>query len=1411
MIKQKRLLIPFLGVIIVALAILVVAGLASADDKFEENDEKDEAAEVKYEKYEELYWEDWDWYKIYLRDGDDVKFFIEFDSDEMDLDLYLENEDGDQLDSSEGYGDTEEVQAVDVDEGWYYASIDSYGADGEYFMEVSNEVEEPETIINIAQAINANGDDNVLNDCDFFAHIEDKGIEGVDITIFDQWDNEVASGTTNEDGEWQEENMVNGDYYWTASQDRGDLDDHGTFDVADRVRNVQGYCFLYNMDWDEYHNDAYYSTYDSEYNGVADAEIEIYDANGTWYSSGVTDGNGEYTEFDLPEGDYTFEIYWEDEIFNTGWFHSYGGESAERTDEWFESWDYETYDTDGNRSNDDTIEIYYNPDTEADEIDIFVYIEVQLADEYYDDLMAEYTIYGEEEDWFSQIWTADQEGSYDFYVDLYDDDYNREDSFEINDVYLYPGQGGGDTNEWFEDWDYETYDTDGNRSNDDTIEIFYDPDTEAPKMEIEVYIEVYLEDDWWDDWWDDYVIEGDDYDWFSQTWTADEEGSYDFYVYLYDDEYNEEDYFEINDVYLYPGEGGGDTDEWFFDWDYETYDTDGNRVEDDTIEIYYDPDTEADSMEVEVYIDIFLEDKWYDDISDFHRISGEDEDWFSQIWTADVNGTYDFFVTLYDNDGNKEDSFDIMDIYLAAAQGGGDTDEWFADWDYNTYDTNDDSDNDTIDLFYDPDTEAEQMRVQVEVIVYHEGKEYDRMSGSHTIKGEQEDWFRQSWTSDMDGYYDFDVSLYDDEGQFEDSFYYEDIYLHSAEGERTYLEGWVTEGDDSRDKGDPIYDAHVELSGNSYYDTYTDDNGYYYIDCEDGDYDIEITHEDYEDHFDEIFVAEGDNQYDAELTPIVTYLEGFVTEENRDGGDPIEDALVEIVDLGIDTMTDDEGYYYIECEDGSYTVKITHDGFEDHEESGIDVYKGANQYDVTMTVVSTYLEGTIMEISARDSGDPVKGAHIEIETKDMSEYFETWSDGEGYYYLDCEVDEYTLWVTHDDYQDFQDDITIETGDNYLDIELEPNPPKEMVIDTNLPDTMESGEEITVVITITEDSRGDGIEDVDISILLTEGAEVDHATGKTNQYGKFTIKLTADEVDEDTVVTVSINGEKEGYEKVNDELDITVLAPKETIIGPETGNFGEGGSYEVTAGIMGDGELDVSVIPNPDPEDDKNIGLFLDITFDGNAEDLLWVYIEFWYDVLPSGITDANLAIYYWEDDVEVWNLAENTGVNTDEGFVWSNITHLTIFAPRDEQGTNVETFDVEITGDTNKNIQSGEKSEFSLTIENTGESADMYLVEVTGDYKAWVIVQWDDTLLLNASESRTFAANVTIPADTPGGTYTFTVTVTSQGDDTVSKTHTLKVVVTVGDDGTTDGDSPGFVLAAVIAGFGLAVVMRRRR
>jgi len=623
---------------------------------------------------------------------------------DCDVDIYVyitvyDNDTGDEVDSgsfeytiNNGEGDWFEEDWTPDYNGTFDFNITLYDDEGYledyadwYDVELWAMTGSTDETINVENGVFDEDEDQLMNDLGFYAHVKDDDEEDVNITV---WKKNILgiwtffnNGTTDEGGDLTFKNVTSGEYMWDASVSGEKLAGEGGYAVVDDTYTI-GHVGIIE-DWDGADDWDDFMVFVPEGNGSKDdAYVEVFDENGTMVDNGTTDDEnwGDdhfFISDDLAQGNYTHYIYEEQggDLLQNGSFYSYGSTST-NYDEWFEDWDYETEDTNGDFE-DDTINISFDPDTECDcEVDINVMIEVfeNETGDGIDWVFGEFTINGTADDWFSMNWTATDNGSYDFNVTLFDEDWNFEDQFRIEDVYLTNGGGGGggqgDEDEWFYDWDYSTEDTNED-DEDDTIIIGYDPDTTCDcYVNITVYVDVYDNEtgDWVDYTYAEHTIYDEESDDFAQDWTATDNGSYDFFVDMYDEDWNQEDDFWIYNVSLTSGSGGGtgDEDEWFYDWDYET--------EDARIEISYDPDTTCDcEVDITVYVDVF--DNETGDYVDWtyaeHTIYDEESDDFAQDWTADENGTYDFNVSLYDEDYNLEDWFWIYDVYLSSDGGGG--------------------------------------------------------------------------------------------------------------------------------------------------------------------------------------------------------------------------------------------------------------------------------------------------------------------------------------------------------------------------------------------------------------------------------------------------------------------------------------------------------------------------------------------------------------------------------------------------------------------------------------------------------------------------------------------------------------------------------------------------------------------
>ena len=778
------------------------------------------------ESDDEWFWDiDSDLYDL-DSDGSDDTIEIGYDPDttcecDIDITVYIDiyDEDGDNIDSiyeeytiNNGYSDwltqdwTPDYNGtfdfyVEMYDEWDNLE-DNWSVTDVELSAMTGSPPASDDTINVENIVWAEDDDEVNNDIVFAARNEDDGIDNIEISV--EFFNGLtwvyyANGSTGNDGEYTVKNASSGEYRWTASDNGTDLEEETvSYTEVDTVNNLSHQMSV--EDWDNAGDyDDFLGAIFEDDDTKDDGYVEIYDADGELYDSGNTDydyyGYDIYLLDDVEKGNYTFNLYYEEdgELLQSGWLHSYGSTST-NYDEWFEDWEYETEDTNGDGEA-NSIVVKYDPNTECNcttsiEVDFSVYNNDTggySGGDYFD-----HNITGTEVDSFeTDEWSPSKNGNYTFEFYLYDEDYNYEDHFNFT-VYLECDEDSNDSDcdndEWFEDWDYETEDNDGDNL-DDTIAISYNPDTDCDcEVGINIYVDVYENStgDWVDSEYDSHTINGTEEEYFEQSWTSRDSQSYDFLVELYDDDWTFEDSFWIYGVYLYQtsGAGGpGDEDEWF-DWiDAYTYDADDDGY-DDTAEIEYDPDTTCEcDINITLVIDVYDNETgyWVNGTEEDYTIYSDDNDYWYQSWSPEYNGTFDFEIKLYDEDNNLEDEEEYLGIELHARSSGGgggdgDYDEWFYSWDYDIYPS------DTIIIGYDPDTDCDctvTIYVYVDVYDNETGNYVDTIAAEHDINNGYSDWFEQNWTAYENGSYDFAVYLYDEDWNEEDLFWIYDVYLSS--------------------------------------------------------------------------------------------------------------------------------------------------------------------------------------------------------------------------------------------------------------------------------------------------------------------------------------------------------------------------------------------------------------------------------------------------------------------------------------------------------------------------------------------------------------------------------------------------------------------------------------------------------
>ncbi len=130
----------------------------------------------------------------------------------------------------------------------------------------------------------------------------------------------------------------------------------------------------------------------------------------------------------------------------------------------------------------------------------------------------------------------------------------------------------------------------------------------------------------------------------------------------------------------------------------------------------------------------------------------------------------------------------------------------------------------------------------------------------------------------------------------------------------------------------PIHNAEVWANTEGYWNnSFTDGNGFYYIDLPNGTYWVDVWREGYFGyHLEDIIINDDDVQQDFYLTPMVFTgsLSGYVYEEGT--SNPIGEVNIWVnSDLyWSETMTDQDGFYSIDLINGIYWLDAWKEGYE---------------------------------------------------------------------------------------------------------------------------------------------------------------------------------------------------------------------------------------------------------------------------------------------------------------------------------------------------------------------------------------------------------------------------------------------------------------------------------------------------
>ena len=1159
-----------------------------------------------------------------------------------------------------------------------------------------------------------------------------------------------------------------------------------------------------------------YEIYDADTGMYMDYESEDHEINGTEVDEFETD------VFYAPrDSNYTFEFYlydisgdnwnYEDNFSFTVYLECDSSNVTCDSDEYFESWSYHTNDTNGNGIA-NNLYVAYNPDTDCNcsvDIEVSFYAINENGDYQYGDYY-DHNITGTEVDNFTtDIFYPSEDANYTFYFTLYDNNWNFEDEFNFT-VYLEcdteDENSNCDYDEWFEDWDYVTEDTDDDNL-DDTIIIDFDPNTECDcEMDVLVYLDVYQNSsgNFVDYENEEFTINRTDQVYFDMDWTSHNSSSYDFAVYIYDDEWNFEDSFWIRNVYLYQtsGAGGPGDDDEYFDWfDIYLYDYDEDGYN-DTIEFDYDPDTTCDCyVNITTYFDFYDNQtgNFVDSFDVEDEIYGEDNDYFYDAWSPSYNGTFDVIVRLYDENDYLEDEerFDNVQLNVRSENNNGE-DYYFSDWDYYV------EDSEVIFIGYDPDTSCncyEEVRVEIEVYDSQSNDFVDYMDDYHDIYNDDYDWFEQEWSAPYNGSFEFYVYLvYED--NIEDSFSLDSIYLNESHDDDSHSNNgiahlaYILPLDEDEHVNDFVgmvsldNEVFFEISyeGNVVESGYSEDGMWSVSNLQEGWYEFEIKENDNEDentmHFQSgSFYSYGDNSHDS--SDIVNVGIAVGLDENLEGdlelecdagpcddvgiiayiGDP-DDGGVQDIDFDIFQWNSEEGNwdYYV-------TLATNESGMDMHHDTPCGEY-------MWMSELNGNEADGIFEVHANCDSD----RRAWFDYVEYILYDEDDDNLEDYISIDYAI---TVECSDCEYMDLLLILDVVNQDNEMVVTFEeyfPLEPSDTSFITFAWHNNISDEEYTFLSTLEYLVDGD----TDGEILVQDGAEETFFLAIFNDEPDFTIE--------------DVTGRDMVFEGQNIEFEVVFQGPDDVKV---TWSMGDGITYEDTRKVFHtyqdsgnfeivihahDGSTSVEEsfqinVRNMNPtilnimmDETVNEGdelsfnvQYQDVPLDMDDISVRWIF--------PDGILEGNFVQYTFEDDGEFLISVE---VKDDDGGSTMEQRMVTV--------QNVAPIFTEFALPSQG--EQGVAMDFRVSATDPGDDTITYTFDF-GDGTALLITQ-------NGNASHKFAS---------GDTFEIVICAIDEDGGETCRTEVIPVALL---EEIEESGLPGFGFLGVISALGAITLLRRR-
>ncbi|MFW3145401.1 MAG: carboxypeptidase regulatory-like domain-containing protein [Thermoplasmatota archaeon] len=235
----------------------------------------------------------------------------------------------------------------------------------------------------------------------------------------------------------------------------------------------------------------------------------------------------------------------------------------------------------------------------------------------------------------------------------------------------------------------------------------------------------------------------------------------------------------------------------------------------------------------------------------------------------------------------------------------------------------------------------------------------------------------------------------------------------------TAFYGYVTD----YSTGDPIENCGIMVLYHSIGRiVYTNEEGYYrYVVDKGGEYSFVAKMEGYYDEYKEEFIVLGEEkQVDFLMIPYKSSVSGYVTDSET--GEPIADAFVEFRNENIwsNSHTDEDGYYTIGIEPGTFEVFIDAQDYRTFEEGGYVIYEGdQNEHDFEL---EKFTQGVFGYVSDKD-GNPIEGANLKFQGPGSAAWCST--DENGYYEINLLQGKYKVSVFASGYANTKGNTDVE--------------------------------------------------------------------------------------------------------------------------------------------------------------------------------------------------------------------------------------------------------------------------------------------------------------------------------------------------------------------------------------------------